>query len=165
MRKAQGCNSLGLFLRANRKFHLRVNGTESIFMVTTSMANTKTYTVVAAKEFINKFLEKSDSDLLAKLISQLDTTCPASVRNSKGKMSKVYRKGVSVGTHKEEQEKPKNELYSVHGYDSFSGEGYPIKSGLTLDEARELAKQKGGTMNIVYVHDSNNKVVDRYGTF
>lgn len=55
--------------------------------------------------------------------------------------------------------------YSVHGYDSFDHESYPIASGLSLESAKSLADSKGGTMNIVYVHDADDNVVYQAGKY
>lgn len=58
-----------------------------------------------------------------------------------------------------------DKTYSVHGYDSFSHEGYPIKSGLTKDEAIALANERSGTMKLVYVFDKNMNQVHKAGSY
>lgn len=57
--------------------------------------------------------------------------------------------------------------YSVHEFDSFSNEGWLIKSGLTLLEAKSLcdSKDNGVAMTLYYVFDKNNKKVYQRGKY
>lgn len=55
--------------------------------------------------------------------------------------------------------------YKVNLFDSFSGDGCTIKSNLSLKEAQKLAEEKGKQMQIAYVLDENDKVVDKYGKY
>jgi len=59
----------------------------------------------------------------------------------------------------------KKATFTVEGYDSFSGESFPISSGLSLQAAIDVAKEKAGEMTLVYVLDENGDVVHKFGTY
>lgn len=60
----------------------------------------------------------------------------------------------------------KSGKYKVHGYDTFSHEGwdYPDKFD-TLEEAKTFAKSEAGQMTLMYVIDPNGQQVCRYGSY
>jgi hypothetical protein len=55
----------------------------------------------------------------------------------------------------------------VLGVDTFEGptEDYLIGDYPTLEQARSVAQEHGGTMNPVYVYDSTGKMLFKAGTF
>lgn len=56
-------------------------------------------------------------------------------------------------------------MFRLIGYDSFEGAPYSIGDCDTLEEAAEIATEKGGTMNLVYIHDDTGVIVDRKGSY
>lgn len=56
--------------------------------------------------------------------------------------------------------------YRVIGVDTFSGEVYLIGEYKGKEEALDIAKGKGGIMNITYVYDKKGEEISGgYGTF
>lgn len=56
-------------------------------------------------------------------------------------------------------------MYSVKGYDSFSGEHYDIGKYKDKDKAINKAKESGGEMNLIYVYDERGVQIAKFGTF
>lgn len=55
--------------------------------------------------------------------------------------------------------------YTVTGYDTFSNEPYPIGKYSSLEEAINIAKDKGGVMNKTYVHNEYGVEIRDFGTY
>lgn len=61
--------------------------------------------------------------------------------------------------------KDNEKKFLVQGFDSFSHEEFSVGRYATAEEAIAVANARGGQMTLMFVHDENDNIIHRAGSW